>query len=286
MAEVRSKGVRIDYLDVGSGSQTLLLLPAWCMSRSIYRDLIPLLARSCRVLAMDWRGHGASERPAADFGAADFVDDCLAVIEASGARQAIPVSASHAGWVSISMRHRLGAQRVPRLVFIDWLVLPPPPGFVELVHGLSTPEGWQRTRDTLFDIWLEGVTDERAIRFVREEMASYDGEMWMRSGREIGGCYQRFGGYPLAYLATLDPPAPSLHVYAQPRDQAYYEGQAGFAARNPWYEFVRLEAHGHFAVLGSAPQIADAIQTFITAPRAVGDPAVAAVAGGPAATAR
>lgn len=263
MADVQSKGVRINYTDTGAGEQTLLLMPAWCMSRSIYADLIPILSKKYRVLAMDWRGHGDSERPAADFGAADFIDDAIAVIEASGAKQVIPVSSSHAGWVNITIRHRLGEQRIPKLVFIDWLVLPPVPEFVELVMGLATPDGWQKTRDILFDMWLTGVTDQREIDFVRGEMGSYDAEMWMRSGREIGGCYQQFGGYPFAYMSTLNPPAPILHVYSQPRDEAYYQGQADFASKNPWYSFVRLNAHSHFPTFESSPQIAEAIEAFV-----------------------
>jgi pimeloyl-ACP methyl ester carboxylesterase len=263
MAEVISKGVRIDYLDTGTGSQTLLLMPAWCMSRSIYEDLIPLLAKKYRVLAMDWRGHGASERPAADFGAADFIDDAIAVIEASGASQVIPVSSSHAGWVNVAIRARLGEQRIPKLVFVDWLVLPPPPEFVQLVMGLATPDGWEKTRGILFDIWLHGVTDQREIDFVRGEMASYDAEMWMRSGREIGGCYQQFGGYPLAHMSSLAPPAPCLHVYSQPRDDGYLQAQTDFATQNPWYRVVRLDAHSHFPTFESSPQIAAAIEAFV-----------------------
>jgi pimeloyl-ACP methyl ester carboxylesterase len=188
MADVISKGVRINYTDTGSGGNTFLLMPAWCMSRSIYDDLVPLLAKDSRVLAMDWRGHGASEHPTQDFGAAEFIDDAVAVIEASGAKKVIPVSASHAGWVNISIRRRLGAQRIPKLVFLDWLVLPPAPEFVQLVGGLATAEGWEKTRGILFDIWLHGVTNQREIDFVRGEMGSYGADMWMRSGREIGGC--------------------------------------------------------------------------------------------------
>lgn len=263
MAEVNSKGVRIDYTDTGSGENTFLLMPAWCMSRSIYDDLVPLLATKGRVLSMDWRGHGASEKPAADFGAADLIDDAIAVIEASGAAKVIPVSSSHAGWVNISIRHRLGEHRIPKLVFVDWLVLPPAPEFVQLVGGLGTKDGWEKTRAILFDIWLRGVTDKREIDFVRGEMGSYGAEMWMRSGREIGGCYQQFGGYPLAHMSTLDPPAPVLHVYSQPREQAYYDGQAEFASKNPWYHFVRLEAKSHFPTFESSPQIAQAIAAFV-----------------------
>jgi hypothetical protein len=63
-------------------------------------------------------------------------------------------------------------------------------------------------------------------------------------------------------MSTVDPPTPMLHIYAQPRDEAYYKGQADFAASNPWYHFVRLEATSHFPTFEAAPQLAEAIRSF------------------------
>lgn len=125
MAETTSGGVRINYEDVGSGEPAFLLMPAWCMSRSIYRHLMPLLSANRRTLALDWRGHGESETPADDFGSEQLVDDAIAVIEASGVQQVIPVSSSHAGWVALEIKKRLG-DKVPKIVALDWLVFPPP----------------------------------------------------------------------------------------------------------------------------------------------------------------
>src|ERR1051325_1928562 len=114
-----------------------------------------------------------------------------------------------------------------------------------LVHGLADPNSWQQARDTLFSIWLTGVDDPDLISFVRDEMGGVDGEMWMRSGREIGACIEG-GGSALQALSQLDPPAPTLHVYAQPPDEGYYQAQVQFAQANPWYHVHRLPAHSHF----------------------------------------
>ncbi|MCL6505968.1 MAG: alpha/beta hydrolase [Bryobacteraceae bacterium] len=62
------------------------------------------------TLALDWRGHGQSEKPAGDFGTADLADDAMAVIEASRAEQVVPVALSHAGWVAIRTG-RIGRRR-------------------------------------------------------------------------------------------------------------------------------------------------------------------------------
>ncbi len=262
MNATTSDGVRIDYSDAGQGEPALVMCPAWCMSRSGFADLPDKLSANHRVLSLDWRGHGASEKPAADFGAVQLIEDVLAVVEAAGVESFIPVTLSHSGWVGIELGRRLGVARVPKIVHLDWIVLPPPPEYMGLVHGLAAPESWEQMRDILFNIWLEGVDDPKLISFVRDEMGGYDGEMWMRSGREIGACIEN-GVSALQALSQIEPSVPALHVYAQPPDEGYYQAQMQFAQANPWYHVHRLPAHSHFPTYELADEIAGVIEDFV-----------------------
>ncbi len=262
MSQAIAKGIRIYYEEMGQGEPALLLMPAWCQSHSVHRHLLPKCAAYRRTLTLDWQGHGQSESPATDFGAKDLVEDAIAVIEATGAQQVIPVSVSHSGWVALELRRRIG-NRIPKIVNTDWVVLPPPPEYMNLVHALAIPEGWKQARDTLFSIWLEGVNNDEVIKFVREEMGFYSAEMWMRSGREIGSNYGT-GGYPLKALSSLEPRIPVLHIYSQPPDPDYLAGQQAFAADNPWFSVHKLEAHSHFPTLEVADEIAKTIEKFVT----------------------
>ncbi len=262
MKTTTKDGAQIDYAVIGEGDIALLLCPAWCMSRNGFAHLPELLAQKYRVIELDWRGHGASPLPAEDFGADQLVEDALAVIEASGAGTIIPVTLSHAGWVALELEKQLGKERVPKIINLDWVVLPPPPMYMDLVHALGTPEGWESARDILFGMWLEGVENKEVISFVRDEMGSVSGEMWQRSGREIGACIER-GGYPLAALAQLEPPVPALHIYAQPPDEGYYQAQVDFGKANPWFHVHRLMAHSHFPTFEMRDEIASVIEDFI-----------------------
>lgn len=264
MNATTSDGVRIDYRDLGQGDTALLLCPAWCMSRNGFSDLPEKLSAHYRVLSLDWRGHGASQTPSGDFGAAELVEDLLAVVKESGAQRVIPVSLSHSGWAAIELAERLGAAQVPKIVHLDWIVLPPPPMYMELVTALASPAGWQGARDTLFNMWLAGVEDPKLISFVRDEMGATSGEMWMRSGREIG-CSIEKGGSALRALSQLNPPRPALHIYSQPADEGYYEAQKQFGAANPWYHVHRLPAHSHFPTFELATDIAAIIEDFARA---------------------
>ncbi|MCS7173939.1 MAG: alpha/beta hydrolase [Armatimonadetes bacterium] len=133
----------------------LLFMPGWCASRRVFDELARRCATRRRALAPDWRGHGQSARPADDFGASDLPDDALAVIEASQADLVVPVALSHAGWVAIELRRRLGA-RIPKLVLLDWTVLDLPP-FLGALRSLQDPARWQQTRDQLLSMWLHGL---------------------------------------------------------------------------------------------------------------------------------
>jgi pimeloyl-ACP methyl ester carboxylesterase len=97
---------RIAYDDWGFGEPALLLLPGWCADRTVFQELAQRLSANHRVLALDWRGHGDSERPAGDFGAMQLVEDALAVIEDSGAEQIVPISLEQGGWVALELRRQ------------------------------------------------------------------------------------------------------------------------------------------------------------------------------------
>ncbi|MDY7228930.1 alpha/beta fold hydrolase [Hyalangium rubrum] len=260
MPEVRSKGASIHYEEMGREEPALLLVPGWCCSRAVFGSLSTRLSPRHRVLSMDLRGHGQSDAGSRDFTSDTLVEDLLAVVEASAARQVVPVALSHAGWFAIELRRRLG-QRVPGLVLLDWIVLEPPPPFLAALTGLQS-ESWRQSRDALFGMWLQGVDSEDIFRFVREDMGSFSGEMWQRAAREIASGYNR-DGYPLRALSALTPPVPTLHVYAQPEDPAYLMAQQSFAAEHPWFHVARLNARSHFPALEVPAEVAEHIERFL-----------------------
>lgn len=261
MAITASDGIRIHYDDCGQGEPALLMMPGWCGSRRVFDPLAERCGAMRRTLVLDWRGHGQSESPSGDFGAEDLVEDAVTVIMASGARQVVPVALSHAGWVAIELRRRL-ATLIPKLVFLDWIVLDPPRLFLDALLGLQSPTEWERTREQLFSMWLHGLDIPTLTRYVREDMGSHGLVMWARAGREIGSAYARFGS-PLRALAVMDERMPVLHLYAQPDDPDYLAAQQAFSAEHPWFQVRRLEARSHFPMFETPDEMAAAIETFV-----------------------
>ncbi len=261
MAEARCGNVPIEYADLGRGEPALLFLPGWCSTREAFGKLPDMAAQQRRSLALDWRGHGKSGAADRDFGTEGLVEDALAVIAASGARNVIPVSKAHAGWVAIELRRRLKS-RIPKLVLVDWLLLDAPAPFVSVLRNLQDPVHWEESRNRLFATWLEGVSNEEIIDFVRLRMGSFSKEMWGRSGREIAAAYKKHFS-PLRALEKLNPALPVMHIYAQPSDPAYYQAQQSFAESHPWFSFHRVNAISHFPTLEVPEEICEAIEKFV-----------------------
>lgn len=262
MPETRSDGLKISYDDAGQGEPVLLFLPGWCSSRAAFTQLALRCARHRRTLALDWRGHGQSQSPPGDFSGDGLVQDALAVIEASHAQHIVPVALSHAGWIAIELRRKL-ADRVLRLVLLDWIILDPPPPFLDVLNALQDAARWEQARDQLFSIWTEGVNNTEIISFVQADMGSYSFAMWARAGREISSAYARAGS-PVQALSKLNPPVPVLHLYAQPEDPGYLAAQQAFANAHPWFNVRKLEARSHFPMFEVPEEIAEAIERFLT----------------------
>lgn len=262
MPEAQSGGVKIDYADLGQGEPALLLMPGWCATRSAFAPLLDLCAAHRRVMALDWRGHGRSTAADGDFGEAALVEDALAVINASGVTQVVPVSLSHAGWVAIELRRRLG-ELVPKMVLIDWIVLDPPTPFLSALRALQDQIHWEEARKRLFSAWLEGVSNPDLSNFVLHEMGGFGFDMWARAGREIAAAYEK-NGNPLRALAALPQPPPALHIYAQPADPVYWQAQQSFAESHPWFASHRVNALSHFPMFERPQEIAGEIEKFVS----------------------
>lgn len=261
MVQVTSDGVEIVYDGSGRGEPALLFMPGWCANRTVFQDLTPHCSAHRRTLVLDWRGHGKSGLTKGDFGNEDLVSDAIAVIKASKSQQVIPVALAHSGWIAIELRRRLGEQ-IPKLVFVDWIVLEPPQPFLEALKDMQAPDKWRQTVEQIFSLWLQGIDNPRLIHFVRQEMGSYGFEMWARAAREISAAYAK-AGKPLQALSLLKPSVPVLHLYAQPPDPNYLAAQQEFASSHPWFSVRKLEARSHFPMFEVPNEIASAIEQFV-----------------------
>src|SRR5579872_90445 len=189
--QIVSNQTKIVYDDVGKGEPALFMMTGWCAPRTYFKDLVDLCAPKRRCIVIDWPGHGDSDLPEGDFGEKELVNWAKEVIRKSGARKVVPVAAAHSGWVAIELYRELPGT-IDEMVFLDWLVLPPPQEFQEGLMELQSPARWKQIRDALFTEWLSGIDNSKVSGYVREGMGTFGYEMWSRAGREIRASYDRF----------------------------------------------------------------------------------------------
>lgn len=261
---MRAAGLPLAFDDRGTGGPAILCLPGWCENRSAFARLVELQSSQRRVLSVDWRGHGESGPAEHDFTADDLAADVIALLDARGIDEVIPVTISHAGWIAITLRRRLG-ERVARSVFLDWTMTPPPAAFLATLNSLRDPGRWRKARASLFASWMGRGSFPEVMRHIGEEMGAYGQEMWARSAREISLAYGQWGS-PQHALACLHPALPVLHLYSQPKDDAYLWAQQAFAQAHPWFRVRRLHGQTHFPSLEIPEETAEAIEAFIREP--------------------
>lgn len=249
----------IAYDDVGAGDTALLLMPGWCGPRTVFRPLLTELATQIRAIAIDWRGHGESDPATGDFGYQELLADVVSVLDAAGVKRVIPVGLSHAGWAALDLRRMLGAERVPAIALMDWMVLGAPPPFTGALAGLQHPEQWAHVRDQLFAMWTTGVTAQAVHDYV-DEMKRTDRTMWARAAREIAA---RFAAAPSPLASIANDVCPTTHIYAQPADPGYLAAQQAYASEHPWFTVHRISGTSHFPPLEMPGEIAARLLSFV-----------------------
>jgi len=119
---IERDGVKVGYEVFGSGSPTVLMMPAWSIVASrIWKAQVPFLARHHRVVTFDPRGNGRSDRPTDPDAMADrhFVDDALQVLDATDTEQAVLVALSRGNIWSL----RIAADHPSRV--LGWVAIAP-----------------------------------------------------------------------------------------------------------------------------------------------------------------
>jgi pimeloyl-ACP methyl ester carboxylesterase len=242
MPEISNKGVKISYEVAGQG-RPLVLLHGWACDHAwwIETGFIDDLQRDHRVVNVDLRGHGDSDKPhePSAYGGDVVVSDVLAVADAEGFDRFALWGFSYGGWVAW-MTAYAAPERVAALISTgQW---DPRPEIYD--------EAWQAFDDG----WLEGLRRDGmqglVDQFGQEERDAFLKEppAWARA--------MFLRGDPQALLAiqsrellgqgipTLEGfPVPTLLIAGEFEDED--DDAAVIAGMLPHGEHLRLPGLGH-----------------------------------------
>ena len=111
-------GLSFHYLDWGGSGQPLLLLHGLASTCHIWDMVAPILAQDHRVVALDQRGHGETDKPNSGFEFASVTQDILGVMDRIGGDHPIVRGHSWGGSVALELAVR-APDSVKGMVWVD-----------------------------------------------------------------------------------------------------------------------------------------------------------------------
>ncbi len=123
-------GVRLHYQETGSGPP-LLLIHGYTSSTYTWKDVFAPLSAKYRVIAVDLKGFGFSDKPAGDYTRRAQAILVVHLLDYLQIEQATLVGNSLGGEVALNCAI-LYPQRISRLILLDSAGLPQPPGAATL----------------------------------------------------------------------------------------------------------------------------------------------------------
>ncbi|MEE8345832.1 MAG: alpha/beta hydrolase [Dehalococcoidia bacterium] len=165
--------LRFHYRDWGGRGKPVIFLHGLASNARIWDLTAPLLARRFRILALDQRGHGLSDKPDSGYDFQAVTADLHAFIKALGLRRPGLVGHSWGGNVALQFAAD-HPDAVSRLALVDG-------GFLEIsaFPGMT----WERTLEMMSPPHLDGMRLETLLQGARNWPGL--GELWNSEVQEI-----------------------------------------------------------------------------------------------------
>jgi pimeloyl-ACP methyl ester carboxylesterase len=116
-------GVNLRYLDTGNGDPSLMFIHGWCCNHRHWRDQIPEFSRDHRVVAVDLRGLGDSDKPDQDYTVPLFAEDVAWLIREAGLERPVLIGHSMGGQIVLNVVRKY-RDLVRAAVFVDSPMVP------------------------------------------------------------------------------------------------------------------------------------------------------------------
>ena len=256
--------------DAGGDQPTILMLHGGGQNRFSWKNTGQILAgRGFHVVALDARGHGDSDRgPAGQYTIAALADDVLCVMDQI-TRPVVLIGASMGGMTGIEVAHRVGPQRVVKLVLVDIVPRIESEGSYRIrdfmtrhVNGFETLE---HAADAIA-AYLPHRTRPRNLEGLKKNLRHRDGRWhWHWDPAFVTSA----GDDPFVKVeelerACIELTIPILLIRGKLSDVVSPEAVADFLAKVPHADFVELADAGHTAAGDDNDAFSDAVVAFVT----------------------
>jgi len=265
-------GARVHYVDQGQGP-TVVMIHGFASSLGTWRPLVPALAKDHRVIALDLKGFGLTDRPPGDYSPAAQAELVWALLKSRGVEG--PVSIVAHSWgssVALSMALSKPAS-VERIALYDaWVYQDQLPTFFLVARAPGVGE-------VLIDAFYEERPDDKMAmafhdpRYVTEELVENVEKQLARPGTRAAALAAIRGQHyeeVEAKYATIDKPV--LLLWGREDRVTRLEFGERLSRELPNARLVVYPGCGHFPMIeAKAPSTRDLVE-FLR-PAATGHPA-------------
>jgi pimeloyl-ACP methyl ester carboxylesterase/DNA-binding winged helix-turn-helix (wHTH) protein len=270
----KSGDVHIAYQVVGEDGPDLVFVPGWvshveyAWEDPSFSRFLRRLASFCRLILLDRRGTGLSDRVADLPSLEERMDDVRAVMDAAGSKRATLFGVSEGGPMCMMFAATYPQRTTSLIVFgtsakmirsADYPIGIPPDAFSEFVDRISA--GWGT--GVSVDVFAPSVADDKAFR-----------RSWAR--------FERFAVSPagintlLRILLETDArdilpvvKVPTLVLHRQGDLAMRSDGARYLAEHIAGAKYVELPGEDHFPWVGDVDSLLDQVQEFVTGERTV-----------------
>jgi non-heme chloroperoxidase len=191
-----SDGVSLYYLEAGSG-KPILMIPGWSQTAEQFKHQITGLSDRYRVIAVDMRGHGESEKPEFGYKISRLAKDIHDMIHALDLDEVNILGHSMGSSVIWNYYDLFGPERLSKLLLIDQMPMITsnpawseeervasgaifnPQSLYETINALAGPDGIETTRAFIGNMVTKAIPDgdkawiiERNLRMPRQHAAT------------------------------------------------------------------------------------------------------------------
>jgi pimeloyl-ACP methyl ester carboxylesterase len=250
---LRRNRITLAHTEAGSGAP-LVFVHGWACDHTVFAPQVAHFNRSYRVVAVDLRGHGASDAPRQEYTVAGFADDLAWQCAQLGLERPVIVGHSMGGTIALEL-----AARYPSLaaaiVLIDAVILPQP-AFVntlrplaEALSGPCYPQALDRAAAPLFQPTDDATRKTRLLA-----------RMSLTPGHVAASA---FANHLIAYDAAAAAASCTVPVAYIDAAQSMSD-LARFRALCPQLISGQTVGSGHFSPLEVPEQINAMIERFLT----------------------
>lgn len=178
MAEFKTTdNVTLAYLDAGSGPP-LVMLHGWSQGAALFKHQLKDLSSRHRVIALDMRGHGGSQKPDHGYRVSRLAADLHELIEGLGLQSVTLLGHSMGCAVIWSYWELFRGARISRIVLVDeppvvvanpgwsaeqrWTAggMMEPGDLYQFAERLAGPDGVDATREMIFSMVTSAMSED------------------------------------------------------------------------------------------------------------------------------